>query len=433
MKDLFFKFAVMLVLCTITAFSLISCGRVKNISKTSTKSVNKSISESSERNISSTTETKSMKTKNNVVIVNNDKIPDDSDFFVKEGKNSIYDKSRYLCFYEQTGILPKVVKTGTEGVYDYAIHEDGYVQITKYNGEGGDVVIPEKIAGRPVAYIGNESFAECDSVEHFEIPEDQYKIKSVVIPNTVVSIGNNAFFGCRKLRNLKLGNNLFCIGAETFAFCESLQNVDFPTSLQYIGTSAFEGTGIIELKIHSNFKYLGWAAFANCKNLKRIQFEGGDIHIDHALIENSGVEELHIPANLNIQGNGVMFPCKSLKRVKYAEKMDKDTVVYSAMYADCLNLEEIKFPSNITAIKSEAFTGCKKLKQIHIPKSVKSIGSWAFVECDSLRDVYFESKDCDGLDDTCIELKYRRIHAPSGGNIEEFCKNTLLLKFIPED
>lgn len=431
MKKQISELALIFVLCAVSVVLLSSCNKAKTDSGvTSAPAANST---------SSTTEEQAVKPKNNIIIMKDDDITVDNDlvndgqFLIIDGDNTDYDDRRYLNFREQTGILPKVVKMGTEGDYEYAIHEDGYAQIMKYNGEGGDIVIPKEIAGCPVAYIGHESFAECDPVEHFEIPEDQYKIKSVVIPDTVVSIGDNAFFGCRKLRNLKLGNNLFCISTDSFAFCESLQNVDFPISLQYIGTTAFEGTGITELKIHSNFKYLGWAAFADCKNLKKIQFDGGDIHIDHALIEGSGVEELYIPANLNIQGNGVMFPCKSLKRVKYAEKMDKDTVIYARMYTDCSNLEEIKLPSNITAIKSEAFTGCKKLKQIHIPKSVKSIGSWAFVDCNSLRDVYFESKDCEGLDDSYIELKYRRIHAPSGGNIEEFCKNTFLLKFIPTD
>lgn len=423
MKKQISELALIFVLCAVSVVLLSSCNKAKTDSGvTSAPAANST---------SSTTKEQEVKTKNNIIIYNDEDLIN-ADFLIRDGDNITYDDKRTVELHEKTGILPKIVETGVDGYYNYAIHEDGYAQILKYNGNEEDIVIPDMIAGYPVAYIGSAAFEEKDPGDNSDFPEEHYKIRSVVMPDTVLSIGGEAFYGCKNLKSLKLSDNLFCIASIAFAQCESLENMALPESLQYVGWETFENTGLTEVTISSNFKDTGCGAFSDCKKLKKIQFEGGDIAID-GIISGSGVEELYIPANLNIQGNGAMFCSENLKRVEYAEKMDKDTIVYAEMYRGCTNLEEIKLPSNITKIQEYAFQGCRRLKEIHIPKSVKSIETWAFTQCNSLRDVYFESKDCEGIEDTGLSFKFRKIHAPSGGNIEEFCKDTLTLTFVPTD
>ncbi len=88
------------------------------------------------------------------------------------------------------------------GDYDYEIQEDG-VEITKYNGNGGDVVIPSKINGEKVIGIGDWAFSECTS------------LTSLTIPDSVSSIGDGAFYNCSSLTSLTIpdsvsSNRKFC-------------------------------------------------------------------------------------------------------------------------------------------------------------------------------------------------------------------------------
>ena len=79
--------------------------------------------------------------------------------------------------------------------FSYTINEDGNsVTISRYNGNGGDVVIPSEIDGKNVTGIGVAAFRECRN------------LTNVTIPDRVTSIGSGAFLGCN---NLKSCNDLY--------------------------------------------------------------------------------------------------------------------------------------------------------------------------------------------------------------------------------
>ena len=98
------------------------------------------------------------------------------------------------------------------GDYDYEIKEDG-VEITKYNGNGGDVVIPSKIDGKKVIGIGYRAFLDCSS------------LTSVMIPDSVSSIGISAFYGCSSLTSVSIPDSVTSIKDSAFENCSSLTSV----------------------------------------------------------------------------------------------------------------------------------------------------------------------------------------------------------------
>ena len=368
---------------------------------------------------------------NEIVIIDCEDIPEDSDVFVQEGPNRYFDDVRFVDIGEKACILPKIIKKGSEGNFKYAIHENGKVQILKYIGNESHVIIPDNLLGYPVSYIGNLAFAENNPIEY----DDKAKcmLKSVVIPDTVVSIADEAFYGCRGLESIKLSNRLKCIGSLAFASCENISVLKLPRELEAIGYCTFKNIGIKQLVIPPTIRYIGSGAFSDCFKLKELKFEGGSIYIDGGIINNSALESICIPANLNIQGDGGMFCSENLIDVEYAETMNEATIVYAEMYRSCSKLQEVKLPNNITKIEEYAFQGCTSIKEIHIPKSVKQIDTWAFTQCYSLRNIYFESADCDGLDEAGFAGQIRFIHAPSGGSIEKYCLEHPLLNFVPID
>ena len=118
--------------------------------------------------------------------------------------------------------------------------------LTKYNGNGGDVVIPNG-----VTRISDYAFYECKNLTSVVMPENIISIGryafhgcesliSVEIPNSVKSISNNAFYNCYSLTNITIPDSVKTIGRRAFYNCYSLINITIPNSVMYIGEDVFE-------------------------------------------------------------------------------------------------------------------------------------------------------------------------------------------------
>lgn len=68
-------------------------------------------------------------------------------------------------------------------------------------------------------------------------------ITSITIPDTVTSIGKNAFYGCTRLESITLPEGLESIGDEAFRHCNSLKKIEIPASVTSIGDLAFKQAG----------------------------------------------------------------------------------------------------------------------------------------------------------------------------------------------
>jgi hypothetical protein len=99
----------------------------------------------------------------------------------------------------QGGTVDMGAYEGVRGEYTYTI-SDGTVTIVRYNGAGGDVVIPGSIEGWPVVAIGRNAFAGCGSLTR------------AVVPETVTMIDSWAFSGCSRLTNVSFFGNAPAIG-----------------------------------------------------------------------------------------------------------------------------------------------------------------------------------------------------------------------------
>ena len=125
------------------------------------------------------------------------------------------------------GIEPATERSVMAAEDDFAIY-DGV--LARYNGNGGDVVIPEGVTS-----IGNYAFESRDN------------LTGVTIPDSVTSIGYRAFDFCSNLERVTIGNGVTSIGDEAFQFCENLKEVTFENGNTKVGEGVFTNDPVIRV------------------------------------------------------------------------------------------------------------------------------------------------------------------------------------------
>ena len=97
------------------------------------------------------------------------------------------------------------------------------------------------------------------------------KQTSYVIPNSVTSIGEYAFFACNSLAEVVIPNSVTNIGDRAFSFCSSLAEVVIPNSVTSIGEYAFFAcNSLAEVVIPNSVTNIGDHAFSGCSSLAEV-------------------------------------------------------------------------------------------------------------------------------------------------------------------
>ncbi|AKB29104.1 Chitin binding protein [Methanosarcina siciliae T4/M] len=238
--------------------------------------------------------------------------------------------------------------TVVEPVGNFTYTSDGTsVTITGYSGPGGDVVIPDTIVGLPVTVIGGSVFKNV-------------ALTSVVIPDSVTTIGDSAFYGCSGLTSVPIGNNVTSIGGSAFYKCSGLTSVVIPDSVTSIGGSAFyECNGLTSVVIPS----IGGSAFYQC----------------------SGLTSVTIGNNVTSLGERTFYRCRALTSVTIG-----NSVTSIGDYAfQNVAFTSVVIPDSVTSIGVRAFRGCSGLTSVTIGNNLTSIGNVAFEGCSALTSMVF--------------------------------------------
>ncbi len=237
-----------------------------------------------------------------------------------------------------------------------------------------NIIIPQSITS-----IGNEAFSECDG------------LTNVNIPNSVISIGKGAFWSCDNLADLVVSsdneyyssengvlfdkdgtkliqypagkaekeyvipNSVVTIDDDAFYCCFNLTSVTVPNSVVSIGANAFYScSGITSLQIPNSVTSIGDFAFVGCKNLTEITIANDNKNY--------------------ISENGVLFNKEKTKLIQYPIGKTEETYI---------------IPNSVTSVAGGAFAFCDNITSVTIPSSVVDIDAATFVggpldSCDNL-------------------------------------------------
>lgn len=181
----------------------------------------------------------------------------------------------------------KVISAKVAGVI-YEALSDSTAKVTGWEHKSTSLSIPSslKIKGkiRKVVAIAPRAFAkdEQGSITDIVLPkylveigEEAFKgsdVTSILMPNTVKSLGIHAFEDCKKLKEVTLSSSLTLIPMAAFRGCDALQELQVPASVTKIADLAFEASGLKEMELPMGVETVGAGAFYNCQQLEKLAF-----------------------------------------------------------------------------------------------------------------------------------------------------------------
>ena len=264
-------------------------------------------------------------------------------------------------------------------LFYYTIKEDGTCEITgcRENVEGV-LEIPSTIDGYTVTSLGNYALWTQE-------PTQGISATKIIMPDTIVSIGEGALSNNSNLTEVVFSENLVTIGKSAFSSDRGLISISLPEKLESISGDAFSGCSKLqEIEFNQNLKSIGGCAFEYCTGLTSLKLPEGLQSIGGSAFRTCrGLKNVIIPDSVTSMGQGVFAQCYDLQSVKLSQNMD---TVPLGTFEQC-DLRSVIIPDGVTSIEERAFSQCGKLAKVKIPGSVKTIGKQAFFNTFSLKEV----------------------------------------------
>ena len=189
-------------------------------------------------------------------------------------------------------------------------------------------------------------------------------VKTVIVENSITSIGGEAFRDCTSLTSVTIPNSVTSIGWGAFDGCTSLTNITIPNSVTSIDHSVFSNT-----------------AYYNDKS----NWDKGVLYLSNCLIDTNdnfnSITDYAIKDGTRIIADSAFEYCRSLTSVIIPDSV---TSIGNYAFDGCTSLAGVTVGNGVTSIGAFAFYDCTSLENITIPSSVTSIGDLTFSGCASL-------------------------------------------------
>ena len=193
--------------------------------------------------------------------------------------------------------------------FSYDLSDDGQgIVIKGFSGEGGSVVVPNKIEDLPVVEIGdsvfdgksltfnwNSNISDINSVDSKK--NKNAEITSITLPNTVTKIGRSAFANTA-ITKFIMPDSVTEIGESLFSGCEALTEVHLSDSIEEIihaySTNLFgySNKSLKKINLPKNIKRIGESVFAYCSELSELVIPDNLTSVEFGVIADVGYGKL---------------------------------------------------------------------------------------------------------------------------------------------
>lgn len=303
---------------------------------------------------------------------------------VCDGVTSIGCEAFLGCTYLTSITIPDSVKL----IENRAFYNTGYYN-DESNWDNGVLYIDSNLIEAKTSIYGDYAIKDGTRVIADCAFYDCTRLKSVVIPNSVISICDGGFYRCTGLTSITIPDGVRIIGNSAFCDCVNITSITLPDSITNIG----------------------YAAFYSTKYFSAINSLGDELYIGNYLIsvKESISGEYVVKEGTKAIAGEAFYKCKNITSVILPDSVIS---IEDRTFASCSNLTSITIPDSVTSIGDSAFMYCTSLISITIPNSITSIGEMAFYNCTSLDYVFYGGTKDDkneilvGADNSCLNTAF---------------------------
>lgn len=265
----------------------------------------------------------------------------------------------------------------------------------------GEIVIPNSVTS-----IGYDAFTNCTGITEVTIGEGVASLGTAFKNCTsLATIHYNAincaefhanynevnytFTNCDALRTLTIGNNVQTIPANSFAYTSLTGSITIPNSVTTIKSNAFAGvTGITEITIGESVSTMVGIPFTGCSSLTTINYNATNLTSSFWYTgEWTGCPAV---STLTIGSNVTSIPDYIFKGLGFSCTLSLPNsllTIGTGSFMNCSGFTgDLIIPENVTTIGGNAFNGCSGFTgDLTIGNSVETIGEYAFANCTGLQ------------------------------------------------
>lgn len=232
---------------------------------------------------------------------------------------------------------------------------------------------------------------------------DNIDLTSVYVGSNVTTIGNYAFSNFNSnLAFVSLPETITSIGANAFDGVSSLENLRIPSSVTSFGAACFRDSGLVDITFPAGIQVLEWYGMNGCASLQSATISDG----------------------IEIIRNGFFSECTSLQSIEIPNSVYR---IDAGAFRDCTSLQSVTLPTNssYTTVGNYCFGNCSSLLSIDIPASVTLLDNSCFAHCTSLSTINcYATSAPSTVIDTFHNVAATEIHVPVGatgyGDVYEF-------------